>query len=266
MQKVRSSYFVILLVSFSFIGCQDNKEDVVLDSTAETVEYSPSDSEREYETYASAVDADTSLLKGNSLYYSREDGATMEVLISVDKNNQPIKMKELYSETGSLSLCSNTFYFKNGKKHISIELFEEGDGMTGAFTERISYYDEKEVPVKTLERKAEYEDQLEFEQYAVSKKTDCSTERAFRALNQEGEFATTFQGFIKEWPYLYLIVGENEKVGFTSSLVVQYEGQTIQNLQANEKEMIGKGIQVEFETLSGSQGYEYQILMSTRMR
>jgi hypothetical protein len=63
-----------------------------------------------------------------------------------------------------------------------------------------------------------------------------------------------------------LIVGENEKSGFTSSLVVQYIDQTIQKLQTYEKEMIGKGIQVEFETLSGNQGYEYQILLSTRLR
>ena len=87
-----------------------------------------------------------------------------------------------------------------------------------------------------------------------------------QVLNQEGEFATTFQGFISEEPYLYLIVGEDEPTGYTSSLVVQYVDQTIQKLQMNEKEMIGKGIQVGFETLSGTQGYEYQILLSTVLR
>lgn len=266
MQKVRYSYFVIMLVSLSVIGCQDDKQDVVLDSSAEKELYTPSDSEQEYNTYALEVDADTSLREGNSLYYSREDGATMEVFISVNGDNQPVKIKELYSEKGSISLCSNTFYFKNGKKYISVELFEQGGGLAGYFKERVSYYNEKEAPIQTFERKATYEDQLEFEEYVVADEVDCSTDRAFRVLNQEGEFATTFQGFIKEEPYLYLIVGEDEKIGFTSSLVVQYEDQTIQNLQANEKDMIGKGIQVEFETLSGSQGYEYQILMSTRMR
>ncbi|MEJ6776497.1 MAG: hypothetical protein QNK85_04150 [Crocinitomicaceae bacterium] len=265
MQKARYSYFVILLVSASFIGCQEDKGNVSSESDIEIVQYAASEIELNYKQYALYVDADTSLRKGNSLYYSREDGATMEVFISVDDEDETIKIEELYSNAGSASLCSNTFYFKNGKKNISRELFEEGNEVTGNFTERISYYDEKEIPIQTLERKAEYEDQLEFEQFSVVKKYNCSTKRALMVLNQEGEFASTFQGFISEGPYLYLIVGENEKTGFTSSLVVQYQDQTIQELKAYDKEMIGKGIQVEFETLS-SQGYEYQILKSIRLR
>ena len=264
MQKVGSSYFVIILVLMTVMGCQTGTEHT--SSDLETVTYTQSDSDLAHKAYALEVDADTSLQEGNSLYYSREDGATMEVFISVNDKNEPVKIRESYSDSVSISLCSNTFYFKNGKKYISKELFEEGDGITGNFTERISYYDEEALPIQTLERKAEYEDKLEHEDYVVSAKHDCSTGRAFRVLNQEGEFATTFQGFIQEEPYLYLIVGEDEKIGFTSSLVVQYEDQTIQNLKAYEKEMIGKGIQVEFETLSGSQGYEYQILLSTRLR
>ena len=218
------------------------------------------------EKYAAEVDADTTLKRGNSLYYSREDGATMEVFIHVNEKEEPVKLEEIYSNSGSVSLCSNVFYFKNGKKYISIELFEEGDEVSGHFTERVSYYDVKEAPIKTLVRKAEFEDQLEFEQYVSEKNYDCSAERAWMVLNQEGAFATTFQGFISEEPYLYLIVGENKKTGYTSSLVVQYIDQTIQKLQAYEADMIGKGIQVEFETLNGSQGYEYQILLSTRLR
>jgi hypothetical protein len=271
MQKIRYSYFFILLVFALFIGCKEDKENISSESLVEggkgTVSEKMSSEliDSLIHQYTFYVDADTSLRKGNSLYYSREDGATMEVFISVDAEGETLKIKELYSNAGSSSLCSNTFYFKNGRKYVSIELFEEGNEVTGSFTERISYYDEKEIPIQTVERKAEYEDQLEFEQFAVVKKYNCSTERALMVLNQEGEFATTFQGFISEGPYLYLVVGENEKIGFTSSLVVQYQDQTIQELKAYEKKMIGKGIQVEFETLS-SQGYEYQILKSTRLR
>lgn len=266
MQRAVFSYFTILLISLLLVGCQDDKDSVDAPADVEFSEYVPSDIQLSYEAYATKVDADTTLRRGNSLYYSREDGATMEVFIHVNDKNETVKIEEIYSNKGSVSLCSNTFYFKNGKKYISKELFEVGDAASGHFVERISYYNEKEAPIETLERKAEFEDQLEFEEFKTAKKHDCSTERAFMVLNQEGEFATTFQGFISEEPYLYLIVGENEKSGFTSSLVVQYVDQTIQKLQTYEKEMIGKGIQVEFETLSGNQGYEYQILLSTRLR
>lgn len=266
MQKSKLSYLVILLFSVLIVGCQDDNNELDTEIASEFSEYTPSEMELTYEKYASEVDADTTLRRGNSLYYSREDGATMEVFIHVNAKEQPVKIEEIYANSGSVSLCSNVFYFKNGKKYISKELFEVGDEVSGHFTERVSYYNKKEVPLKTLVREAEFEDQLEFEQYSSIKEHDCSTERAWMVLNQEGDFATTFQGFISEEPYLYLIVGENKKTGYTSSLVVQYVDQTIQKLQSYEADMIGKGIQVEFETLNGSQGYEYQILLSTRLR
>lgn len=266
MNKVGLSLVIALLMMVVLSGCQGDDDTNENSSNAELKEYVASDLEVKCENYAVDVDIDTTLRKGNSLYYSREDGATMEVFISVDSNDETTKIVENYSNSGSVSLCSNTFYFKNGKKYISKELFEEGTELVGHFVERISYYDENEKPVLTKIRKAEYEDHLDFEMFEKTDNYDCSTDRAFQVLNQEGEFATTFQGFISEEPYLYLIVGEDEPTGYTSSLVVQYVDQTIQKLQMNEKEMIGKGIQVGFETLSGAQGYEYQILLSTVLR
>jgi hypothetical protein len=91
-------------------------------------------------------------------------------------------------------------------------------------------------------------------------------ERALNVLNQEQEFATTFRGFVKEDPYLYIIVGEDDVKGYCSSLVVQYVTATIQKLQAHELEMIGTPLIIDFETLSGEQGYEYQILLSAEIR
>ncbi|MCH2229820.1 MAG: hypothetical protein MK105_05705 [Crocinitomicaceae bacterium] len=266
MYKVGLSLIIATLTMVILTGCQgDEASEENLENTV-FKEYVASDFELECEKYAVDIDIDTTLRRGNSLYYSREDGATMEVFISVNAADETTKIIENYSNAGSVSLCSNTFYFKDGKKYISKELFEEGTELTGHFVERISYYDENEKPVLTKIRKAEYEDQLDFEMFEKIDNYDCSTERALQVLNQEGEFATTFQGFISEEPYLYLIVGEDEPTGYTSSLVVQYVDQTIQKLQMNEKEMIGKGIQVGFETLSGTQGYEYQILLSTVLR
>lgn len=266
MNKSNLSFVIAMLLLVILSGCQGDEGSNEHSENKEFEEYVASELELAYENYAAEVDADTTLRKGNSLYYSREDGATMEVFISVNDKDETMKVVEIYSNSGSVSLCSNTFYFKNGKKYISKELFEEGTELTGHFVERISYYDENEKPIETKLRKAEFEDHLDFEMFSKADNYDCSTDRAFRVLNQEEEFATTFQGFISEEPYLYLIVGENEPTGYTSSLVVQYVDQTIQKLQMNEKEMIGKGIQVGFETLSGSQGYEYQILLSTVLR
>jgi len=257
------SLYVSLIVLVFISSCKENNDSK---QEKDSLSYSPSAQEIEYQNYLSSVDNDTSLIRGNSLYYSKEDGSTMEVFINLNEEKQTVKIEELYSNAGSSSMCSNTFYFNKGLKYISRELFERGDELSGYFVERISYYDEKENPIKTIERKADFEDQLYREEFKVVENYNCSSKRALMALNQEGEFSTTFQGFIKEEPYLYLIVGDNEDNGYTSALVVQYEDQTIKKLQMYEAEMIGKGIQVEFETLSGTQGYDYQILLSTRLR
>ena len=257
------SFYVSLIFLMFVSSCKENNASK---QEKDSFYYTPSAHDIEYQNYLSSVDSDTSLIRGNSLYYSKEDGSTMEVFINLNEEKQTVKIEELYSNAGSSSMCSNTFYFNKGLKYISRELFERGDELSGYFVERISYYDEKENPIKTIERKADFEDQLYREEFKVVENYNCSSKRALMALNQAGEFSTTFQGFIKEEPYLYLIVGDNEDNGYTSALVVQYEDQTIKKLQMYEAEMIGKGIQVEFETLSGTQGYDYQILLSTRLR
>ena len=262
MGKFWSCLLVILLLMFS--GC--NVDYSNKNNKSEFKKEIDFNLKLERENYINKIDSDTTLVDGNSLFYSKDDGATMEVFVRDNKQKEHLKIQEIYSNSGSISICSNTFYFKNGKKYISIELFEEGDEVTGNFIERISYYDQKERPIQTIQRKAKFEEQLELEKYIMVNKIDCSTKRAFMALNQEGEFATTFQGFISEGLELYLIVGDNEQNSFSSSLLVQYEDKNIKKLQVYEKEMIGKAIQVEFETLSGSQGYEYQILLSTSLR
>ena len=118
------------------------------------------------------------------------------------------------------------------EKYISKELFERGDELSGYFVERISYYDEKENPIKTIERVADFEDKLYREEFKVVKNYNCSSKRALMALNQEGEFSTTFQGFIKEEPYLYLIVGDNEDKPQSSQTIIDRTRSVLQSQPA----------------------------------
>lgn len=266
MTKCAKWFWSIPIIVFAVSGCEDNNQPDPNINAEINSEYVSNEDEVVFEQMMSDIDMKDSLTTANSLFYSREDGASMEVLLFLDEKNEPVKMIEKFTGGSSQSIGKRTFYLKDGKKVATRETFEEGVGENAHFVERVSYYDEKEKPVASKKKTAPYEEDLEFESYSLTEKFDCSMKRALIVLNQEEEFATTFRGFVKEDPYLYIIVGEDDVKGYCSSLVVQYKTGTIQKLQANEVEMIGTPLIIDFETFSGEQGYEYQILLGVEMR
>lgn len=232
----------------------------------ETQEYVPDEKEVAYEEYILSIDSDDSLGIGNSLFYSRGENEFTEVEFYVNSKSEMVKMIESYTQE-SQTIAKNVFYLKEGKKFVSRELFEVNDHGALSFMERVTYYDEKEQPIVSKQRIAPYEQDLDFESFTTAKKHNCSMERALNILNQKGEFNTTFQGFVKESGFTYLIVGGTGKDAYTSSLVVQYEDATIRKLMMDEKAMIGKPLIVDFVVVEdGGEGFEYQILRSVSLR
>lgn len=218
----------------------------------------------EGEAYLEYLDFNDSLYKTNSLHYSRSVNDKMEwaqVIMSIDDSNTLLKMVEQYSPLGSNTVFSNHFYFKDGYRYATKQFFAESIGDSSYFVELLSYYDKNENVLATKRRTAHYEDLLTQEPYMVTDNKDCSPERAFRIVNQEGEFATTFQGFI-EGPqgFRYLVVGEDKKDGFSTALVVQRSSPLLMELRSNEKNMLGLPLVINFETITDAGGAQ-QILL-----
>lgn len=218
----------------------------------------------EGEAYLEYLDLNDSLYKMNSLYYSRSVNDKMEwaqVIMSIDDSNTMQKMVEQFSPMGSNTVFSNHFYFKDGYKYATKQFFAESVGDSSYFVELLSYYDKNEKVLATKRRTAHYEDLLTQEQYMVADTKECSPERAFRIINQEGEFATTFQGFV-EGPqgYSYLVVGEDKKDGFSTALVVQRSSPLLTELRNSEKAMLGLPLVINFETITDAGGSQ-QILL-----
>lgn len=212
------------------------------------------------ENYVAEID-NAQLMVGNSLYYTRNDGASIEVTIYLNDSSKVLKTLERYTQEEGGSICTNIFYYKDDKKYVTKEYFEEGKGESAVFVERVTYYDPKGKPKVTKFRKAPFEDQLEYAAFELGEKHDCSDDRAVQVLNQQGEYATNFQFFVQDEHLLYLIVGENDDEGYRSSLVVQQKGPVILELLANEKKMVGTPLVVEFEKARGEMGFEFQALM-----
>jgi hypothetical protein len=97
------------------------------------------------------------------------------------------------------------------------------------------------------------------------KKINCSSKNAEDALNQSGEFITTFQGFVETGKDLFLTVGENKKDGYVSALMVQAIDENIKKLQQTEILMIGKQLTVNFERMTDASGFQFQVLTGIKI-
>jgi hypothetical protein len=260
MKRLLKQLLAISGVAFILVGCEAIDK---IDENGVNTEtgYVESQDEVAFEQMMADIDNDVTLGVGNSLNYSKSDGASVSVEIHMDSTKQMVKLVESYTKTGAPSICTNIFYLKNGKKFASRELFEEGSGDQLHFTERISYYDVAEKPVITKQRHASFEGELDAETFIMARKQDCSMQRGFDAINQQGEFVTTFQGFIESPQQGYfLLVGENKEGGYTSSLSVQHIDEVVKKLMDNETDMKGKPLNVIFEMKTGGDGFKFQLL------
>ncbi len=260
---MKFKFFFLAFLLFLFQSCgdtpdvNDNNEEEYIEQDA----YKPNNKEVLFEKIMEDIDLNDSLRYGQSLSYNRPDGASVFVKIYVDDSNFTIKLFEEYTSSDSPSINSNTFYFDQGTLIATRELFEEGTGNEGHFVERVTYYNEKEEAIITKRKIASYEEELIYESFTVAEKIACSYKRAMQVINQEGEYETNFVEFISEEPYIYLIVGENKKDGYYSSLVVQMMTSLIKKWQSDPEKYFGTPLDVDYKILNGDQGYEYQILM-----
>lgn len=258
-------YLFPLTTLLLILTCASCKTDEVVtdsDETDEPVIETPSNDE--LEAYLMEIDLNDELELASSLYYTKgsDSGEEMvQVNLFLTDSSEVLKIEELMVRPGTNSIVSNVFYYKDEVKCASKQFFEESINDSSYFVEVLSYYDADAKVILSKRRTAMFEDYLDQEAYTVVKNSDCSDARAFDVVNQEGNFETTFQGFVEFGQFTYLIVGENKKVGFASSLVVQRESVLIKELRANEKEMIGTPLEVEFGTAMDDGGSQ-QILLS----
>lgn len=251
-----------LFFILSFTSCTNEETITDNEDSDETIVETPTNDE--LEAYLMEIDMNDQLELASSLYYTKasDSGEEMvQVNLFLTDSSEVLKIEELMVRPGTNSIVSNVFYYKDEVKCASKQFFEESINDSSYFVEILSYYDADDKVILSKRRTAMFEDYLDQEAYTVVKNSNCSDQRAFDVVNQEGNFETTFQGFVEFGQFTYLIVGENKKVGFASSLVVQRETPLIKELRANEKEMIGTPLEVEFGTAMDDGGSQ-QILLS----
>lgn len=257
--KTQITYFAILF-SLLFAACNSSSHKNETSEESKTQPKFPN--ENQLEEKMAAIENNKDLLVVNSLNYNNNAGSTASAIAYLDAEKNTVKMDEVFSDVTNGNYGTHTFYIENGKKIVSKEVYFDNELKVPIFVERISFYNKNQKVIYTKERTAEYEEDLPKMQFQIAKLKECSLDRTMRILNQEKDFETTFQGFASDGSTKFLLVGENTPDGFASSLAVQRLDKEIEKLSNNEKAMIGKKLEIQYDVMVDEQGLTFQILQS----
>lgn len=254
----KAGFLTLILLGITLFACQESGQEVVdvNDSIEPQNTFQPDQRAVEIDQYIEKVDNNFDLSIYSSLEYTKGDGDTYEEYVvhayQDGEDTNYVKLVEYSSD----KTCS--FYYKNGKKIASREVAEEGTDADLHFVERVTYYGDDESPLVTKERVAVFEEQLAGVAFTAAKATALSEDKAFRALDQSGEFTPLFETFL-EGEELFMIVGENKPDGYISALLVQSLNGVVGRIYKDPKAYVGKQLSVAFSNEKSSDG-DYQLL------
>jgi hypothetical protein len=245
--------FVITTLVFSLFSCNSTKEKEVKNQTVPA--------EGAYNAEMKAIDSEieNSGQTASSLRFTKENGSTIVVRAHLSDKGNMLKIEEEYNDGELKNIGTTSFYYKKDKIFATREYFDDKlSENTPKFVDRISYYDEKGNVIRTVEKRVNFEEELENAEYTEVKKVKVSIERAKKVLDQKDEYKITFQGIIEVNALNYLIVGSSGNDAFTSGIRVDYDDAFIKTLLKNQEKYLNKKIEVVFENITDQTGFTYQ--------
>jgi len=200
-------------------------------------------------------------LVANSLFYSKESGENLQVngYMGGGADTSILRIEEVFNQDENGFSGRRMYYLNNGKAFVIHEKIDVSTPQKSQFVERISYYDPSGKVLKTKERSSNYEEEIEGVAFKPAALVTLSIDRVMRALNQEKEFQTTFQGFVDQGAQSYLIVGENKPDGYSSALMVSFKDKLINELGKDQQGYLGVPVIVNFEKYLDETGIEFQV-------
>lgn len=262
-----TSFILLVSATFLWTACSESKPEIKeTKNEEEPKEIIIEDDGRggEFEDYMALVDVSDSLIGANTLYYAKPNGESYQVYLKLDDASNIVRLEEQYTTSSSGSILRTFYYYRDGFKVATKEIFNEGAGDTEMFFERVSYYDTDEKPIISKLRSAKFEEYLEDDTFKIIDPLDCPDVTAKRALARDDEFATNFVGVISQEQINYIIVGEGVDGGFTTSLVVQEFTPLIAQLLTDPAAFKGDPMDIEFQEVPDGQGFTFQSLISLK--
>ncbi len=260
--------FLSFFMFFALLtACGGKTEPAAEAPETEEKELTPVVEASEFDALMEKIDGDLpNLARVESLIYSKEDVSSMAVTAYLDQNNLITKIEEdaLDGKTGIRT--RTCFYSNGGVRFASRRSTIKGEGEHAYFSEEVTFYSPEGKPTASKERVSAYEEHIEGEEYRKIDPVKHSDENAYLVLRQQGPYAVTFQGFVENGPYHFLIVGANvPSDGYTASLSIQEDSPTLRYLRKEGKKALGQELEVEFERHTDGMGYVVQLLKSVAL-
>jgi hypothetical protein len=257
-KAMKKYIFPLLLIGLASCG-SDNSSEPKSKEKSIIIKHFKNESEMDAQVLELKKITESSDLIANSLHYEKGDGTMIEVIGLLDTTNVIQIIEEQFSDGNGKSNGTRYYFLNNGKPFVTQELIDQvSDSKEAVFIDRISYYDEKGKIIKTKERSASFQDDINKMKYKPAPLHPISVDHAMNALNSEREFATTFQGFVNQDMFSYIIVGANDPNGFTSALRLDYKDQLVNILASDPEKYLGSRIKVNFE-VHDDRGFEFQV-------
>jgi hypothetical protein len=260
--KVVLSFSALLLFS---CGDDQNKSNAGENAAAQTETVKQLSDEDKFSQKMVAIDTNQQLQVINGLAYNNQSEVSIQVNGYLDRNNLEVKIEEVYNDAKTGNNERTSFYIEGGKKFATRQIIFDNTKKPSVFTERISFYDKDQKVIFTKAREAEYEELLSTVDFKPVSLFDCKIDRAMRALNEEGEFETRFQGFVETKTVDYILVGANAENGFVSSLAVVMPNEFTFELKSNQQKYIGQLLEVQFQKTMEA-NVAYQALVDIRFK
>jgi len=214
-----------------------------------------------FETKIDEIDFNKNLIEAKSLSYINLNKSVEQVIAMVDSSMQFSKLTHFVTEENG-NQSETSFYFSGNLMFASIKITRRFFENEGYEKEVKCYYNDKGEVLFSAQRKSKLSENLKAVAYSKAEKCVHNPSKALEIINQQGQYATNFQGFNEANGKLYITVGT--KTTSSSIVINAYEG-ILKTLKNNESKFLNKSLKIDFEEINQLDGFSYQALLDIQL-
>ena len=217
----------------------------------------------EYDSLINVIDTTSTLADFYSLEYSDSHQNNRYVKGKLNAKNSVVMME--MEETYAKGLQINTRYYYSGDLlFYAQQTVKDYQKKNNGFMEVYSYFGNNKKVIVSASRVGEDEEDLLSKTPIVCKKVSFDPKEALDLVNQKGKYETRFQGTLETETLKFLIVGTKGNPTIQTAIAYNKDFPLAVHMAANEAQYLNRLLKVEFQKVTGENGFTYQGL--TRLK
>lgn len=217
----------------------------------------------EYDSLINVIDTTRTLADFYSLEYSDSHQNNRYVKGKLNAKNAVVMME--MEETYAKGLQINTRYYYSGDLlFYAQQTVKDYQKEKNGFMEVYSYFGNNKKVIVSASRLGNDEEDMLSKPSIVCKKVAFDPKEALALVNQKGKYETRFQGTLETESLKFIIVGTKGNPTIQTAIAYNKDFPLAVHLAANEAQYLNRLLKVEFQKVTGENGFTYQGL--TRLK